>query len=231
MKLLIAVPALNEEESIGSVVSQLRQNFPSRTILVINDGSTDKTAEIAKKTGANVVTLPINVGVGAALKVAFKYAFENDYDAVLQIDGDGQHPASEAKKLIENFSSDSIIIGSRFLSESHNYEVGKLRRIGMLTLAKVTNWICKLNLTDVTSGFRLTTGVGIEIFAKSYPIDYLGDTVESIVIASRAGIAVKEIPIKMNKRETGSPSQGIFKSSWYLVRVLLVVVLSGLKSK
>lgn len=229
MKLLVAIPAFNEAQSIGQVIKEVKESLPAATILVVDDGSTDHTNFVAKSCNVKVITMPFNVGVGGALKVAFKYALENNYSGVLQIDADGQHIPSEAQKLIQNFQEDSITIGTRFLNKNFNYEVELTRKFAINFLARVLTIICKTQLSDVTSGFRLSTGKVIELFAKEYPRDYLGDTVESIVIASRAGFSISEIPVHMKNRIFGKPSQNFFRSSWYLFRILLVIFLSLLK--
>lgn len=229
MKLLIAIPALNEESSIASVILDIQKNMPGTRTLVIDDGSTDKTSEVARKVGAVVISLPFNVGVGGALRVAFKYALENGFDQVLQIDADGQHLPSEAQQLLNKVSSDSVIIGSRFLGGANTYKVGVARRFAMVVLAFVMSKICGTKLTDVTSGFRITSGHAIKIFSTEYPRDYLGDTVESLIIAKRAGITIDEVPVVMQQRLHGNPSQNVLKSIWYLSRALLVISLTLLR--
>ncbi len=224
MKLLIAIPAFNEELSIAQVISEINEHLPNSTPLVINDGSFDSTAAQAHKAGAKVISLPFNVGVGGAMRVAFKYALTNGFDHVIQIDADGQHKASQAKYLLENSKPNSLVIGSRFISKDSNYKTGFARRFSMVFLARLLSLICRVKLTDVSSGFRLCTGETIKLFAKKYPRDYLGDTVESIVIAHNYGIQVSEVAVEMNQRLYGSPSQNFVKSSWYLIRVLIVVL-------
>lgn len=226
MKLLIAIPALNEEASIANVVKEVHQFIPEASVLVIDDGSTDSTYKVASGTGANVISLPFNVGVGGALKVAFRYAVQNNFTHVMQIDADGQHLPSEAKQLINNSFGDCIVIGSRFTDVQHEYKASIARRLAMISLASITSAICKTKLTDVTSGFRITSGKAIEIFAKNYPREYLGDTVESLIIAHRMGIEIKEVPVSMKKRELGSPSQNLIKSIWYLFRAWLMIILA-----
>lgn len=229
--LLVAIPALNEAGSISSVISDVKKFLPESKILVIDDGSTDQTAEIAKSAGATVLSMPFNVGVGGALRLAFRYAAENDFDSVLQVDADGQHLPSEAQLLIQMHGVGSIIIGSRFANGFNNYQVGIIRRFAMKILAVILSRICRTKLTDVTSGFRLTTGVAIKEFAKSYPRDYLGDTVESLILANRLGFKVVEVPVKMQPRQSGKPSQNSIKSIWYLFRTILVIFLSLIKNQ
>lgn len=229
MKLLIAIPAFNEEASISSVISQIKSELPSALPLVINDGSFDRTAFIAKKAGAAVISMPFNVGVGGAVRVAFRYAFENGFDRVIQIDADGQHLPSEAKLLLDTVTENGIVVGSRFLEKSKLYNVSWARRIAMIILATITSKICKTKLTDVTSGFRIASGKAIELFAHEYPREYLGDTVESLIIAHRNKIQIREVPVIMKAREHGAPSQNLIKSMWYLLRAILVIALAAIK--
>lgn len=231
MNLLVAIPALNEEKSIEFVVEQIKIALPDATILVIDDGSSDKTGQIALMAGAKVISIPFNVGVGGAMRVAFKYAFANGYTHVMQIDADGQHLPSEGSQLLNADTNNSIVVGSRFLSKDKSYRASGVRRTAMLLLAFIVSRICRTKLTDVTSGFRLTSGQAIELFANEYPREYLGDTVESLIIAHHAGIKITEVPVSMKYRENGNPSQNIFKSSWHLIRALLIVFLTLLRKK
>lgn len=231
MKILVAIPAFNEESSVKQIINQVKSDLPQAEILVIDDGSEDKTAEIALASNVRVVILPFNVGVGGAIRTAFKFAAENSFTHVIQIDADGQHIPKEANKLISAVEPDSIVIGSRFRNQDSNYEVSFARRLAMRILANVVGKICATRLTDVTSGFRISSGKAIELFAKEYPRDYLGDTVESLIIAHNSGIKVIEIPVNMKHREFGNPSQNFLKSLWYLFRALLVVFLSLLDGK
>jgi glycosyltransferase involved in cell wall biosynthesis len=226
LSLLVVIPAFNEEKSISNVIREIRTHIPNASILVVDDGSHDATSEVAKSESVNVVSLPFNVGVGGALRVGFLYAHRNSFSQVLQIDADGQHKASEAKLLLDSSHDCDIVIGSRFAASSKNYSARFLRKMAINWLSFLISKICKTKLTDVTSGFRLSSSSAIELFMKEYPVEYLGDTVESLVIAHKAGLSIKEVPVQMSQREFGSPSQNFVKSSWYLLRATLVVVLS-----
>lgn len=231
MKLLVAIPALNEELSISSVIDGVQTHIPEATVLVIDDGSKDLTATIAKSAGATVLKLPFNVGVGGALRTAFRYATENNFTHVMQIDADGQHLPSEARQLLGKIGQNDIVIGSRFNNNATNYHVGLPRKFAMQVLAKITSTICRTKLTDVTSGFRICSGSAVTLFSREYPRDYLGDTVESLIIAHKHGIPISEVPVTMKSREHGNPSQNTIKSIWYLTRALLVISLATLKKE
>jgi glycosyltransferase involved in cell wall biosynthesis len=226
LSLLVVIPAFNEEKSISSVIRDIRTHIPQASILVVDDGSHDATSEVAESESVNVVSLPFNVGVGGALRVGFLYAHRNSFSQVLQIDADGQHKASEAKSLLDSSEGCDIVIGSRFAESTKNYSASFLRKLAIKWLSFLISKICKTKLTDVTSGFRLSSSSAIELFMKEYPVEYLGDTVESLVIAHKTGLSIKEVPVQMSQREFGSPSQNFVKSSWYLLRATLVVVLS-----
>ena len=231
MSLLVVIPAFNEENSIGNVIQDIRVHIPSASILVVDDGSKDNTVKVAESTKVKVLSLPFNVGVGGALRAGFLYAHRNSFTQVLQIDADGQHKAEHAKILLESGDGFDIVIGSRFTESKNSYNTSLLRRLAIRILSAAISKICKTKLTDVTSGFRLSSSSAIELFMKDYPVEYLGDTVESLVIAHKSGLSIKEVPVQMSKREFGSPSQNVLKSSWYLLRAFLVIILSLMHRK
>ena len=231
MSLLVVIPAFNEENSIGNVIQDIRVHIPSASILVVDDGSKDNTVKVAESTKVKVLSLPFNVGVGGALRAGFLYAHRNSFTQVLQIDADGQHKAEHAKVLLESGDGFDIVIGSRFTESKNSYNTSLLRRLAIRILSAAISKICKTKLTDVTSGFRLSSSSAIELFMKDYPVEYLGDTVESLVIAHKSGLSIKEVPVQMSKREFGSPSQNVLKSSWYLLRAFLVIILSLMHRK
>jgi glycosyltransferase involved in cell wall biosynthesis len=231
VSLLVVIPAFNEENSIRNVIQDIRVHIPSASILVVDDGSKDNTVKVAEATKVKVLSLPFNVGVGGALRVGFLYAHRNSFTQVLQIDADGQHKAEHAKILLESGDGFDIVIGSRFAESKNSYNASLLRRLAIRILSAAISKICKTKLTDVTSGFRLSSSSAIELFMKDYPVEYLGDTVESLVIAHKSGLSIKEVPVQMSKREFGSPSQNVIKSSWYLLRAFLVIILSLMHRK
>lgn len=230
MRLLVAIPAFNEQYTIADVLHDVKENLPKAQILVINDGSTDETAAVVKSLNVPCLNFPFNMGVGAAMRAAFRFAKEENHSHVLQLDADGQHSAVEALKLIASANEAEILIGSRF-RDSSDYEVGKVRRLAMKTLASVVGRRVGKKLTDVTSGFRLTGGSAIEFFSLNYPPEYLGDTVESILMAGKNGFKVEEVSVVMNERKGGQPSQNLYKLVVYLARVVTVIVISYIQYK
>ena len=221
----MAIPALNEADTIKDVILEIRRNS-NHDVLVVDDGSTDETGHMAVEAGATVLTHPFNVGVVAAMMSAFSYALRMNYDVVVQIDADGQHDPEEVKKLLAKAEEAEIVVGSRFANDEFVFEVSGVRRLAMRWLAYGLSNITKTPLSDVTSGFRVSSGRAIPLFAEKYPPEYLGDTVESLVIAHRAGLKIVEVPIQMRPREYGKPSQGTLKSLWYVCRATLVLIMA-----
>ena len=217
---LVAIPALNEAATIGAVIDDVRLAVPSADVLVIDDGSTDDTAEIARRAGADVVRMPFNVGVGGAMRAAFLYAHRSDVDFVVQVDADGQHVATHIPDLVAALDGASVAVGARF---GAGYEVRGTRKWAMRGLARALSRVCGTPLTDTTSGFRAADRRAIALFAQHYPAEYLGDTVESLVLAARAGLVVREVPVRMRPRQGGAPSQSPAKSGLYLGRAMLAL--------
>jgi glycosyltransferase involved in cell wall biosynthesis len=218
---LVAIPALNEEATIAAVVHEVRSAVPAATVLVVDDGSVDGTATLAREAGARVLTLPFNVGVGGAMRTAFLYAQRNHFDAVVQVDADGQHVAAHIPDLLAGLDEASVVIGSRF-GDGH-YPVRGPRRWAMALLASALGRACRTHLTDTTSGFRAADRRAIALFARHYPAEYLGDTVESLVIAARSGLRVREVPVTMRSRQGGAASQSPVRASLYLGRAVLAL--------
>lgn len=227
-RILIAIPAWNEQGSIASVVASVKQHRPDADILVINDGSTDSTEFEASTAGARVVSLPFNVGVGGAMRTAFLYAKREGYGALVQVDADGQHDPADLDRLLEGLSDADVVVGTRFHPESM-YFVGGPRRWAMVLLSKALSWMNRGTISDPTSGFRSAGPKAIELFSVEYPADYLGDTVGSLSIAIRNGLVVTERPVTMYFRQIGRPSKNALWSALYLGRATLAIIATGLK--
>jgi glycosyltransferase involved in cell wall biosynthesis len=225
---LVVVPALNEQHAIGQVLAELRQATPHLDVVVVDDGSTDLTADVARREGVTVLSLPFNVGVGGAMRLGMVYAERNGYDGVIQVDADGQHDPSEISLLLAALDERDVVVGSRFVKGG--YRVRGPRRWGMRLLAWSLSRTCGTPLSDVTSGFRATGPRAIPLLARYYPREYLGDTVESIVIAAKAGLSVGEAGTSMRPRAGGTPSQNALRSTLYLARAVLVLLLAMIRS-
>lgn len=229
MKTLIAIPAYNEEASIGAVIADLAGHHPLDHVVVIDDGSSDATSQIARDAGVRVIRHAVNLGVGAAMGTAFKFAARNGYEAMVQLDADGQHRPEFLALLLKHTGDFDIVIGSRFAG-ANGYRSTWARRNVQRVIAWTVSAYARTKLTDVTSGFRVSGPRAIALFSQHYPVEYLGDTVESIVLAVRQGLTVREVPVVMHERAAGLPSQSIFRATLYTGRILLILVLAGFRS-
>jgi glycosyltransferase involved in cell wall biosynthesis len=229
MKILVIVPAYNEEGCIGNVIDDLRNNFPEGQILVVNDGSRDNTSEAARKLGARVIDLPFNLGIGGAMQTGFRYALEGGYDAAIQFDGDGQHRADEIPKILGPYqkSNADLVVGSRFLSEA-GFTSSIQRKLGSKILSCVVSSLTEKRLTDTTSGFRLYGKRAIEFFSVLYPEDY--PEVESLILAHKKGLRISEVPAEIDARKSGKSSITTARAGYYMVKVLLAIFVDLLKS-
>lgn len=224
LRVLVVIPAYNEADNVGAVVGLVRASVPYADVLVVDDGSTDETAEHARAAGAAVARLPFNLGVGGAMRTGFRHAVRRGYDVVVQVDGDGQHDPAFIPDLLNRLDSADIVIGARFAGTG-DYRVRGPRRWAMSTLAVGMSSLTGTTLADATSGFRATGPRGIRVFAQHYPSEYLGDTVETLVIARKCGLRVEQVPVAMHPRAAGRPSRGSVGAALDLVRVGLVVIL------
>ncbi len=227
---LVAIPAWNEEGSIADVIHKVRLHQPGVDILVVDDGSADRTAERANESGATVVSLPFNVGVGGAMRTAFLYARRHRYAAVVQVDADGQHDPADLDRVLAGLSEADIVVGTRFHPQSM-YFVGGPRRWAMVMLSKALSRMNRSTISDPTSGFRAAGPRAIELFAVDYPADYLGDTVGSLAIAIRRGLTINETPVTMYFRQVGRPSKNALWSALYLGRASLAILATSLKGR
>jgi len=229
-RLLVIIPAFNEEESLGRVIQQVQAAQPEADILVINDGSTDATAAIAEGYGAIVASLPYNQGIGSAMQTGFLYARDYQYDAAVQVDGDGQHNPAEIGDLLAALGKGDadVIIGSRYL-EDRGYITPTLRRMGIIFLAKVISLITGKLSTDPTSGFRALNQRAIDFCADDYPFDY--PEPEAVVLFRRAGLRVREIPVTMNPRYGGQSSITPLRSAYYMIKVMMAILIGLMRQR
>lgn len=227
--ILIIIPAFNEEASIERVVRSV-QRVCTADVLVIDDASTDTTAVHAHAAGAIVLSLPVNLGIGGAVQTGLLYAGEHGYDFAVQIDGDGQHDPSYLGILTEpllNGVADAVI-GSRFI-ERKGYQSTFARRGGIAVLRFLFRVLIQRRITDCTSGFRAYNRAAIEFLKDRYPADY--PEPESILLLSRHGFRVQEVPVTMLERTGGKSSIGGWVAPFYIAKVALAVIMESMRKK
>ncbi len=230
MRAIALVPALNEEGTIASVVAELRAYDAELEILVVDDGSHDRTAEAARGAGARVLRLPFNLGIGGAVQTGFRYAFENDFDLAVRVDGDGQHDPSQLAAVIDPVlrGDTDIAVGSRYLGpREEGYRSSPTRRVGIRILARVVSLLTGERITDPTSGFQALNRKAIALFAADYPHDY--PEVEAIVLVRRHRLRLLEVPIAMRPRAVGKSSIRTLSSIYYMVKVLLALFVGAFR--
>ena len=231
-KVLIVIPCYNEEASLPSVLKELQQTvLPDNyrlDVLVVNDCSKDGTSAVAKNGKAVVIDLPVNLGIGGAVQTGILYARNNGYDIAIQLDGDGQHPPKELSKLVSFHleSGANIVIGSRFL-EKEGFQSSFARRLGIKYFHWVNRLMTGLHIYDSTSGFRLFDKAAIKIAAVNYPDEY--PEPESLVVFSKAGLKIAEVPVIMNARQGGQSSIRHFGSLYYCIKVSLAMLFSFIR--
>ena len=224
-RILIIMPALNEEESLRATLKELREVVDGPDILVIDDGSTDATAEVASRAGAVSAQLPFTLGVGGAVRVGLHYAQRNGYDRAVVIDADGQHDPAGITALLEALDHGAdMAVGSRFAAGTDDYPVGRTRRQAMRFLGAIVRALTGQRFSDVTSGFRAFDRPVIELLAREYPVEYLADTVEALLLVRYAGFRVDEVPISMRPRAAGEPSTRRFKLVINYLRLLIGIL-------
>lgn len=225
LNVLIVIPAFNEEATIAQTLREVNHKAPEIDVLVVDDGSSDGTSEQARAVGAQVATLPFNLGVGGAMRFGFRFARARGYQAVVQLDADGQHDPSYLPAILSELRNVDVVIGARFAGEG-TYAVRGPRKWAMQLLSAVISRSAQTRLTDTTSGFRAAGPRALDLFAHTYPAEYLGDTVESLVIAIRSGLKVAQVPVAMRPRAGGQPSQNAWRSTVFLVRALFALLLA-----
>jgi glycosyltransferase involved in cell wall biosynthesis len=221
---LAVIPAYNEAATVGAVIENLRRKAPQVDVLVVDDGSTDATAEIAERAGVKLLRLPFNLGIGGAVQAGFTFAHEQGYDYMVQVDGDGQHDPGELPKLFaaaQDPDRADMICGSRFATDT-GYIAPISRRTGIHLFAFLLSRLLRQPVTDPTSGFRLYNHRAIALFARDYPHDY--PEVEAVLMLHHHRLTMREVPVTMLQRGGGVSSiGGSGKSFYYMVKVLLAL--------
>lgn len=229
MKVLLVIPAYNEEENILKAYKDIMLNNKKVDVIVINDGSKDKTSEICNENNIPCINLIHNLGIGGAVQTGYKYAYENNYDVVIQFDGDGQHDAKYIKDLVEPLTSGQadFVIGSRFINSVSEFKSTKARRAGIGVISFLIKRLTGKKITDPTSGFRAANKKIIALFASNYPAEY--PEPESIVTLLRKKYKIVETPVKMNERKGGVSSIKAWKTVYYMINVGLSIIINSIK--
>lgn len=218
----VIIPAFNEAAALPSTLAELRAVRPDLFLVVVDDGSTDSTAAVARDAGVDVLSLPFNLGIGGALRLGFRYVVEQGYVRALQFDADGQHDPGEIAALLAPLDDGAdLVVGSRFAGRGE-YKVGRGRGVAMRLLRSLAFRLAGQRFSDTSSGFRAFGPAMLERFAVDYPIEYL-DSVEALVFACRAGYDVREVPTTMRERSAGTASNRRFRLIYHYVRLLVVL--------
>ena len=231
-KILIIVPAYNEEKNIRNVILSLKTADPNYECLVVNDGSKDNTQAEAESTGlATVIQLPSNLGIGGAVQTGFKYAFYENFDFAIQFDGDGQHLASEIPKLLAPLQRNEIdvCIGSRFVEKTLGFQSTFLRRIGIRVFEFMNHLLIRRRITDSTSGFRAYNKSAIQFLAANYPTDY--PEPETVILLGKNDYRICEVAVEMAERQGGTSSISGLKSAHYMIKVILAMLMTAHRHK
>lgn len=223
-KILVIIPAYNEEESILNVVNRLKRACPQVDYVIINDCSTDNTVQICKKNNLNYIDLPINLGIGGGVQTGYRYAVSNQYDITIQMDGDGQHDPTYIETIVTpilNGQAD-MVIGSRFIEKNDGFQSSFMRRLGITFLKWLLFLCCGIKINDTTSGFRACSKELTNFYSLNYAQDY--PEPEAVIAAVLTGFKVKEVAVKMNEREGGTSSIHHFKTIYYMIKVSLSII-------
>ena len=229
MKMLIIIPAYNEARNICSVIDDIRSEVPGADMLVIDDGSSDATRAFAASKGVPVVTLPFNLGIGAAVQTGYLYAAKKGYDIAVQFDGDGQHIAGQIPHLVAPVLADEadVVVGSRFLVKKA-YEAELSRMAGIKILSRIVSALIGQRMTDPTSGFRAANRQAIAFYCRNYPDDY--PEPEALVLLHRAGFRLAEVPVLMRRRLLGDSSITFLRAFYYMIKVILAIMIDMMKA-
>lgn len=233
MKVLLIIPSYNEEENVLNNYKRIiKHNEKYKTnydVIIVNDGSKDKTEKICKENNIPYISLIHNLGIGGAVQTGYKYAYEHGYDIAVQFDGDGQHDVRYVENIIKPIKDKKadMVIGSRFIDKnSSEFKTSRARRIGIKLISFFIKIITKKKIYDTTSGFRAVDKKLIERFASNYPVEYPEPVSTTEVL--RLGYRVEEVPVSMNERENGVSSIKAWKNVYYMINVILSIVIIGL---
>ena len=230
---LAIVPALNEAGAIATTVAELREHAPGFDIVVVDDGSADDTAQLARAAGARVISLPFNLGIGGAVQTGYRFADAHGYDVAVQVDGDGQHNPQALPRLLARLQADpclNMVTGSRFLAgDGSGFRSSASRRLGIRLFASILSRVVGRRVTDPTSGLRMIDREGIRLFARDYPHDY--PEVEAVLLLHLNRLRGAEVAVRMRSRTTGVSSINAQRSVYYMLKVLLAIAVGLLRAR
>jgi glycosyltransferase involved in cell wall biosynthesis len=235
MRILVFIPAWNEEGTVGEVIAGVRRRLPDADVLVVDDGSVDGTAAAAREAGALVASLPFNQGLGAALQTGYLYALREGYDLCAHLDADGQHPPAEVARLIDEVRADhaDLVIGSRYRepgqAESDDYRPTLSRRIGTSVFRFFLTLATRQRFTDTTSGMRAANRRVMELFSENYSPDFA--EIESLQLAVREGLRVEEVPVRMLERVGGASFLTPLRSAFFIFKGLIVLLVGQFRPR
>jgi glycosyltransferase involved in cell wall biosynthesis len=234
IKIAAIIPAYNEEKAIAAVVDDInkiaREKDLTIDVIVVNDCSKDNTSEIISKLNCVALNLPINLGIGGAVQTGFKYAFYNNYDYAIQVDGDGQHPASEIPVIFKKATEENadVVIGSRFISND-GFQSSAIRRFGISYFKWLNKILVGITIHDSTSGFRMINKKVLELVSEYYPDEY--PEPEAVILYSLHNFKVTEVQVTMKERQGGVSSIGAFSSVYYMFKVTLAIIYTYIRIK
>lgn len=236
MRLLIIIPAYNEQEALGGLLEEIRALGAAHAdaaieAVVVDDGSTDRTAEVARLGGARVLLLRRNLGIGGAVQSGIRLAHREGFDFAAQIDGDGQHPPAELRRLLEparGAGAPDLVVGTRYRERTNGFRSTVLRRLGSAWLRLILRLV-GVRVSDPTSGFRLYGPRALRLFEETYPYDY--PEPESLAVARAAGLAIAEVPVTMRERQGGRSSIAGLQTVYYMLKVTLAVALAYVRAR
>jgi glycosyltransferase involved in cell wall biosynthesis len=230
MKRIVIVPAFDEEAAIGGVIEEIRAFDPAFDVVVVDDASRDATAEVARRHGATVISLPFNLGIGGAVQTGFRYADQHGYGLAARIDGDGQHDPRELQPLIDAVVGGhaDICVGSRFV-EAEGFRSSRSRRVGIRILAGTVSLLTRQRVTDTTSGFQVLNRRAIELFSADYPHDY--PEVEAALMLHKHRLRLVEVPVRMRERVAGRSSIRGLRTVYYMAKVMLAILIGALRRR
>jgi glycosyltransferase involved in cell wall biosynthesis len=233
-RVFFVIPAHNEAPTVGRVAGDLRRLYPRARIIVVNDGSTDQTADQARRAGAQVVDLPFNCGYGVALQTGFLLAWREGADFTVTLDADGQHDPHEVGKLIAPIASgeSDLCIGSRYLPGSRSYRVPRARRLGSLFFARLVSYLMQARITDPTTGFQCLNRKALGAFASVSDFPERTPDADMILLAAKSRCRVSEVAVIMHEDESGDSMHGFLKSFFYVPKMLVALlgVMLGISS-